>query len=424
LVIDPVTARPAQSPRLQLFATLRWRESRPRLQPELTDYPLFGEMAPEQMRRVRQSPRMHIDPEGRLHILGSGRPTVLHHLDELGAFQGFTELPDAGESQITDFTVDSTQACYVLERIDNREGRKQLRKISQDGTQLWSRTLPGSSSTVDPKVLQGVFTRLLQGSQGRLFLAGPASPGELVELSSDTGEVIGAHKLDGLSEHVFAGGLARIVYVVYLAQQNRRGVSVFDLSTGQLETRVGDVRAYGWLGYPLGADAATNVYVWRDSVVAKVSPAMTIQVLAALDNVVVRGADMTVFASSYNPNTGTVNTAWDSPDAGAGTVDFHVPDDLRSVSFGAWRLVHVDAAGNYLVFGGEQPGSPGTLLKYDQGGGLTERVAAMGLDLLALEARLGPYWTWQVDNEGRMFVPITDSEGLRIIRVTAASTSV
>jgi hypothetical protein len=82
-----------------------------------------------------------------------------------------------------------------------------------------------------------------------------------------------------------------------------------------------------------------------------------------------------------------------------------------------WRLIHIDREGRYYVFGGEDPGDPGRLLVYSRDGRLEETSLSHSA-LLPLESRIENHRLWTVDRQGRVYIPITDGHGFKVLRLT------
>jgi hypothetical protein len=85
---------------------------------------------------------------------------------------------------------------------------------------------------------------------------------------------------------------------------------------------------------------------------------------------------------------------------------------------GAWKLIHVDEQERYAIFGGEEPGQAGTLLVYSSNGKLEERITPPP-DLLPVESTLENHSFWEVDARGRVYLPVLDPQGFKVIRLSS-----
>ena len=180
---------------------------------------------------------------------------------------------------------------------------------------------------------------------------------------------------------------------------------------------VGDEELYGWLLYPIGVDASPDVYAWRECRVARISFDGRISPIAEFDNIVVRSNDQAVFSSRLRVDGEralVVQVHRGSPPGGPDSLDLRLPQDVSGGH--AWELIHVDEQEQYYVYGGEEPARVGTLLIYESDGSLKETISPP-VDLLTLESRLANYSFWQVDSLGRVYVPVTDASGLKVVRL-------
>jgi hypothetical protein len=418
--------------RLEVFASVPWGDGPGAIPLALRDHPPFGEVSPGQLRKVRVPVRIRLDARGGVHVLStpvSGRQAVfIQHLDANGSVAGRTPLDSAGpsgagNSTIRDYAVDEGGNCYLLEQIrqqNPKQLRNRLAKFSATGTLLWSREGPGTDEEFDVGELKGNFQRLWMDEKSRLFLPAIEHAGTIAEIDRQTGDVSRLHTSAKFSGNGFLSARGRVVYALYFQEQGRRGVGVFDLASESLTTTVGAPELYSWLASPFGVDESSNLYTWQDSAIARIAPDGRIAVMGKLENVCVGGADGTVYSSVLRKEAGA--SVLQVTSHGRQGLTSHRELTLRGTtgqSTGEWRLIHVDGLQRYYVFGGEEPGQAGTLQVYSDAGVLMETLSPPP-DLLPLESTLESPAFWGVDRHGRIYMPVLDSHGLKVIRLTDA----
>jgi hypothetical protein len=419
---------------LAIYAAAPWGDGPDAIPLVLEDYPLFGEMSPEQMRKVRAPLRIRLGPRGSVHVLADaplrmpkGAPIFIHHFDAEGKFLGRTPIlwqggQDTDALSILDYIVDADGNCYLLELIQSGQSgqsKNRLQKIGRDGEVRWSRSGAISQEEFDFTELRGNFKRLLMDGRSRLYLPATEHAGAIAKIDGDTGNVAHVYTSDKFGSQVFMNEHATVIYVLYFPELNRRGLGFFDLDKHQVTSIVGGIESYGWLIYPIGVDSSPNVYAWNDSAVGRISLDERIDVIATLDNIVVRSRDGVIFTSrllSGNEQSRVVQAARYSPAGEASYQELRVPQKLGVRPGVTWKLIHVDEQEKYYVFGGEEPGHAGTLLVYSKHGDL-ERTAAPPQNLLPLESNLEDHSFWEVDPNGRIYLPVTDAEGFKVLRL-------
>ena len=358
----------------------------------LEDFPSFGEMSSEQLRQVRVSPLIRLGVDGRLHAL-VGTPGTVHHFDARDTLARSTPIPvDAPASSLTDFVAGPDDSVYLLES-------DRLRRIDPTGDLVWSRTGAMTETGLD-----NTFDRLLFDEDFRLFAIATGGWGMLAEIDPASGRTIRATPSGIESDEVFMDGTGRLQSVVYLPTTRQRGLAVSEPGSGHWQTIPFDADAYGWLTWPLGVDARSNVYGFKDDAVARVTPDGGVEVVAAFDGAAISSDGVVHTSRREWPQAVRVERQ------GAGATTLLVPEGPR------WRLINVDDQGRLYLLGGEAPGSSGTLRIYASDGEL-EETDTPPPDLLPLETRLARPREWTVDADGRIYVPLTDAEGFKVLRL-------
>ena len=405
----------------------------------LENYPLFGYISSDQMRKIRASVRIRLSPQSFIHALAdaplrtSGRgPVFIHHFNVEGKIIRKTpvlsmDLPDTDELMILDYAVDAAGNSYLLERVHSMQSNQsinRLRKIKPDGEIQWSRTGPVSDQEFDFNSLKGSFTKLLMDGRSRLYLPATHHTGAIAEIDPASGAVARVYTSDKFSNQVFMNDLGVISYILYFPDSNRRGIGRFNLANQRFTFFVGGVELYGLLLYPFGVDASSNVYVWNDSAIVRISPDGKTHEMAAFDNIVVRSSDDAIFSSrllSGNGRSSMVLVERHQPNGASMRRELQLPEDLSARYLGkggGWKLIHVDEQERYAIFGGEEPGQAGTLLVYSSHGDLEERITPPP-DLLPIESTLENHSFWEVDAHGSVYLPVIAPQGFKVIRLSS-----
>jgi hypothetical protein len=427
---------------LEVFVTAPWGDGLEAIPEVLEDYPAFGEMSPAQMRRVRAPVRIRLDTAGGLHALAdaparAGVDVFVYHFDATGQLRGRTRIlqlaaTEARTTRIADYAVAADGSVYLLERIQpggTSPEQNRLRKLNCAGETQWVRTGLSSNEQFDPHTLTGRITALLIDGRSRLYLAALNPSGTISEIDVASGGTARVHAAAIVGGDVFMNERGIAYYIAYFPESRRRGIAVFDPASGHLRPTVFGSDAYGWLTYPLGVDTSSNVYAWKDASVARVSPDGRIEVLATINGVTL-GSDGVVISSRLvmrDDHSLTVEVERRDPGSWSGTganrSALHLPEDLGARPGGDWRLIHVDKNGRYFVFGGEAPGNAGRVLVYSHDGRF-EKITPTHSALLTLESRIENHRLWTVDGRGRIYLPMTDGRGFKVLRLLPRSRAI
>ena len=420
---------------LETFASAPWGDEPDAVTLALEDFPQFGEMSSEQIRKVRVPVRIRLDSLGGLHALAdaslrtsNSAPVFIHHFNAEGKLAAKTMVVSPDESDtddlfILDYAVDTEGSCYLLEQIRSGQlgqAKNRLQKISKEGRVQWSRTGPVSKQEFDFHELEGTFKRLLMDGRSCLYLPATEHAGAIAEIDRNTGEVVHVYMSDKFGGEVFMNERGTVIYVLYFPDINRRGLGFFDLADQKVRYVVGGSELYGWLLYPIGVDSLSNVYAWSGSALAGISSDGRFDVITALDNVVVRSRDGVIFTSRQcldNEQSPVVRVARYLPAGESSYQDLHLPEKLIARHGWGWKIIYVDEREKFYLFGGEAPGQVGTLLIYSSNGDL-ETTTFPPPDLLLMESRLESYSFWDVDSRGRIYLPVTDAQGFKVIRLS------
>lgn len=394
------------TPRAELRGSAPWGSGAGEVPLSTTPWPLFGDMLEDELRQVPAPLRIALDPRGGVHALaeGAGECAAVIHFDaESGAPAGRTSLaPDAAE-RIADFAVDADGGVYVL--WTGGGGGARLARTARGGGEAWSRggaDLGIGAAAAPP--------RLLLDAGSRLHVVLDDGRGTVVRVDGD-GAVEHAFHAEAGGNRAFITPDGRLVFATWFPEARRRGVVVFDPRDGSRVERVGDDEAQRWLTWPLGVDRDARIYAWHFGALARLRAEGAAEPLARIDHAVVRPADGAVFLSrGVEGAEAALEVEAHRPGAPPSTETLLLPDGEAA----GWRLAHVDDDDRrYLMR--EAPGVPASVAVFSARG---ERVAEGGAGVLPDESRLQPPDQWRVDPSGRLYLPVVDSAGFGLVRLT------
>ena len=323
--------------------------------------PSFDWLVHEHTRSVRAAVPIRLDATGGVHLLsgdailhpGSGASTPLPALD-----------------RIADFACDAAGACMVL------DGTGRVHGLNPDGSKRWERATSAN--------------RLL--SDGERLYAAADDAVTVLDPATGTPE-----RTIAFPGPCFLGG-PTLLAVSYDEERDRRGIAALRLDGEAVTGLAGELEHYAWLVHPFGADAHARLYVWQDGRVARIGLDGTIEPVAELTGIAVRGDD--VLTSHPAPGSGVVV---EGPGV---SITLAAPLDAR--------LIYADD--RYHLLGGEAPDSAGELRIYSATGAL-ESSGPPPEDLADADCRLPDHTAWQVDPTGAIVIAVPTPAGLAIVRI-------
>jgi hypothetical protein len=417
----------------QLFWSLPWGKGEAGLVPKITDYPVFGEIIPEQQRKKYAPLRFRLDAGGGCHIVNQdnqsadpGSDLWIFHYSAQGDYRGKTPIgrneDPSLRHRIIDFAVDEDSNSYILE-VSGMPGGDQpqsnrLFKLSPAGEILWEREGLYQAGKSDFERLEGEFDQILLGNPPELFLTSPVQSDTIISIDSGQGKVAGFHdiKIGGGFRFISQNGL--IQRVVYFSNQNRRGFAVYDPRTRQEKYDIGNESIFGLLLSPFGADDQASFYIYKTPNlfqppgIVKINFGGEITGEAKLQDIVVGGNDQTVF-TGHMEGAYIINGYFTN-----GTIRqwrFHPPENEASYRAGSFRLIHVTPNDQFYFLSGEEPGKPPDLLIFSKDG--FQKKDFRAVRSLDVESSIQPYNYWQVDGDGNVYIPLVDPAGFKIIRL-------
>lgn len=414
--------------RFEILISVPWGPGDNEIPPSFDEHPSFSEMSADQMRNVRTPLRIRLDNQHRIHVMPEVRPlqptttnSHIYHFSDQGKFVDSThiEIEVANYFHIYDYAVHPSGECFLLERIRrdlSEQTENRLRKIARDGTTLWKRVGLVSDEETDFHILKGNFTQLLADEDSWIYL--PASDPEcaIAQIDPVTGEVVAIHDCEMLGSKAFLRE-GRVYSVVYFPSENRKALARFDLAGGQTEFTLCDSELFGWLTFPLGVDRSANFYTFLQPAVGQIDFAEGLLRQQPLDNLVVQPSTQDIYLSYLSGLVAqsVIKVEIHRHDGTFESREINVPPRFAGVK--DWKLIHADEQDRLFIFGGEEPGSAGTLLIFSASGNLEKELSPPG-DLLSIESRLELFSYWQVDADGRVYLPFTDQQGFGVVRLT------
>lgn len=392
------------------------------------DYPIYSDISADQSRVIRAPIRIRIDYAGGIHALVDGpmringhRSIELIHFSVLGILVGKTiitlDQEGVNDWNILDFIIDDKGNSYVLESVWlNRFEQNRLRKFNREGNQIWVQTDPISKIQSKFSVSDVTYIQLGIDGQYNVYLLATHDVGIIARINPSDGQVIDVISADDRPDEVYINRLGKYFYILYLSDQRKRAVVLKSLYEQGKKVTVCDDSLYGYLTNPIGVDDYGNIYVIEAAQIARVSPGGKLNWKKIIDNIIVRSSDGTVYISSYDTknNQGVLEVVAYLCNGQALTSYLIVPNDMIVDCSGQWSLISVDQDSKYYVFGGEEPGRPGYLLIFSKKG-ILEDVKSPPTDLISIESKLQIFTYWAVDSQGRIYFPVTDPEGFKVV---------
>ena len=356
---------------------------------------------------------------------------VLCILIRKGNFIGETLIPSGyrnySERRCIDVAIDDYLNCYLLETYSVENSRKnRLVKTDKDGNVLWDIQGLGSSSNADFYILKGDFNRLLIGKSSTVYLASMSQMNTIALIDTDTGGISKIFALqNGTEEKLFTDGSGTILRTLFFAQQNRYGMTAFNPDSNEEISAVGNDELYGLLQFPFGVDNQNNFYAYKLPNVYEIPGIMKISLegkatqLVEFKDLLVRPSDDTVFVHYNTRDTSEIVGYY--KDGAMRQWSLHMPEKCAPDTLGMCKLITVDEGTRFYFHTDEKPGTLGKLLIFSEHSTLDEE-RTPPFDLLSMESSVQPFIYWQVDSGGRIYFPIIDPQGFKVIRFSSEPT--
>ena len=392
-------------PRVELRVSAPWGSAAGGVPLSTTPRPAFGDEFEPEPRQVPAPPRIALDPRGGVHALagGAGEPATVVHFGEDGAAAGRTGLGPDAAGGIADFAVDADGGVYALST--DGAGGERLRRIARGGGDAWSR---GAADLGIVAAAGSAPPRLLLDGESRLHVVLDDGRGTVLRVDGGGGVERVFHAEAG-GNRAFIMPEGRLAFATWFPRAERRGLVLFDPRDGSRAERVGDADAHRWLTWPLGVDAQARVYAWHFGALARMGMQGAVEPLGRIGHLVVRPADGAVFLSrGVDGAPAALEVEAHRPGAAPSVHTLALPGGTAE-----WRLAHLDGDDRLYLLG-EEPAMPASVVVFSADG---EPLSAGGIDLLPDESRLQPPDSWRVDASGRLYLPVVDGAGFRVVRL-------
>jgi hypothetical protein len=268
-----------------------------------------------------------------------------------------------------------------------------LRCFDTDGHLLWQTETSGVSRALLGEVKNEVFLQTETSSKT-----------VIVKIDSKTGKAEEWLNLDALIPKTFIDDNLDLHYVIFDQEANNRVYVSYDPDSGKKKTTYAERGAYGLLGFPAGLDGHENLYCAEGLTFSCLSAELAVKWVFSVNNVVVDSEGL--FTSHFDQ--GLMIYRWQ---AGAAEM-VEVPLDLSGLRLA--KLAGVTDSGDFVI---ETHSERKTLWEY--------RLKSKTLDRLPDNSpfhsfQLQAASTWQVDQQGNLYLAVSSVQGLHIIKVAIA----
>jgi hypothetical protein len=420
--------------KLELMTHLEWGNAQNQLVPNYIAKPGFSLTAFAQQRKSYAPVRFRLDFEGRVYILN------LHNDADVSQFSLTGLLPDGtvdsyrlfphhnlsreGHS-VVDFAVDLEGNCFILEQYKvNGLLRNSLAKFRSGGTLEWQREGDFSPNENDPDALKGFPDKVILYGE-RLLVGSSRFCESLAEMEPQTGQTKRVIALKHASSFgKFLAVRDTVAKVFYYEEKQAFAMSIIEPKTGQEQISIAAGNQFKPLRYAVGVDGRRNFLVHRlpglsgRAGILKISfdePA--VETVLDFKDLVIRSGDQTIYSGEVAENHFRVigykngmTSQW----------RFEWPPDLQARDVADGRLIRVDEGEHFYFHVGERVGTMGKIFKYTAAGELDEEIVPP-FDLMLMATELQPFQYWQVDAQGRVYLPLLSADGFSLLRLTQHS---
>ncbi len=408
---------------------------------------LSGMVMPASKRRIRPLYAIRLDQQRNLHVLfdvpqgaaPAERQYRLMRFDNQGNF--INQLDISIEAQnirmwhIVDFQPDHQDGLYLLEVLETNQGEMvhRLRRLNPLGDELWTRTAPLNYRELDFENLAGKFEYLIVPDQDTLFLPTRYPEQGLGRFDVSTGKLISVHKWDGPSTRITAGLPNEVYYSGFVddALGQRYVLVRQNVISGYRSIIESEIQALQDLA---GVDAFGNIYPRIFEGIARLSATGELEWQGHVYGVVARADDNHLFVGSrVDREETTINLEvehYDNSGNKLETLHFELPREQLPIPEDIPRLVAVDSKSMFYLHTGETDRQGGTMFVFTSEGHLQTILPLNETDssgqplfdkvnqhLLPIESRVGSPSMFEVDQLGNVYIPLSDPEGFKVVRL-------
>lgn len=416
-----------QKVRCTVQTAILWGENAENIKSHPVDAPSFGMMDTAQMRKTHTGVCIRLSSTGTMHLMKqfadnditNEKEVVVWHFSEDGKYLGRTLLPepavkDMVQRKVVDYVVDKDVNIYLLEMLSS--GGKSMYHLSKSdvkGKMLWEIKGTHSVGRLDMNTLEGVFSRIFIDDRSRLYVLAGGQSSAIGEFDGRTGKMMNVYALSEGNTNGVAFNQHNIIRNVYVAKNREYALSLFDLS-GSSEKTIGDKA--GVYNNLVGADKQMNCYTYTSySGFKKISPEGSVIAELPIRDVVIRADNKSVYT-----NWKSADTLFVTSYSVKGEITTYIiklpPEQNGSGATNNYRLVKVDAENRFYFHTNEAPMQAGKIVVFSDKGTLEKEILPP-FDLFAIESNFD--FTNQVtDGNGNVYMPVTDPEGIKIVKLT------
>lgn len=429
---DPNSEMPVQTTnemntRCSVFASIPWGELPPNISPTMLEEPSFGMVDPQQVRGTYAGVRIKTDASGGVHIvkqypcsnITKEKTVPVYHFAGAGVLTSYTYIPRLDvaveKRNFIDYVVDPAGNTYVLESIclSGAKCINRLLKVTPDGAISWEKQGDYSETHLDYAFLKGVFGKLYLDATDRLLLSPEMRDKSIGEISPTVGTIRKIHSLPfETNGKIFVNSKGTITKDVYSQEKSLFHYIVYDISTGGSHIVPDRARAFVDL-FGVDDNLTGYTYTWYNGL-KLVSQTGRIIYHFPFKDVVVRNDDKTIYFSNVT-NDSIQITRFSQSNAVQQWVIKPQGKYTVSADMNDFRLVHVDNQEQMYFHSGERPLSAGTVLVVSEKGEIRKEILPP-FDLFSIESKFH-YLNIQNDNRGNVYLPITDREGVKIVKL-------
>jgi len=295
------------------------------------------------------------------------------------------DLPSDARVEIVDFLLSAQGGFYVLQKA----AVNRLRCFESDGHLRWQIEMSGVSQVLIGEVKRAEFVQTESSSKT-----------VILKIDSITGKAEEWLSLDTLIPKTFVDDELDLHYVIFDQQANNRVYVSYDPDTGKKETRFAEREVYGLLGFPAALDAHGNLYCAEGLTFSCLSRDLSLKWIFSVNNVVVTSEGL--FTSHFDQSL--IIYRWQADQA----EPIDVPLDLSGLRLA--KLAGLTDSGNFVI----ETHSDQTAFWEYKSKTLHRLPDNSRFDRFQLQAAS----TWQVDQLGNLYLPVSSPRALHLMRVS------
>jgi len=410
--------------KLETLLAIEWGNGNRQIPLTLVDPLETSVVSPFPLKKIRRQIDTSASPSGSISLLSYQENTsaIVDSFSSTGEYTGRVnlKLETIGNFtwQIQDFIAVQDGSVYSLEFLQGNNRTEDSYRVRYIHVKS-NNAKPIYQDLFDSKILPQF---LLDGNLKPFLAWAVGDKLQIRELNPEgIGSIYTAWGLPGTKLFMNAQGLLFQTQVQWETDPPHRDWVSYNPSTKTVSHIVGKDEIYGLLGNPMGVDAEGQAYLHGNWSVSQLLKNGELGWTEEISNVVTSSTDGKIFLSRCYPNQGEV--------AATSTVYLRIfskegnyieSKQLEIITSaedgnGGWKLIHVSERGNLYIFGGTDSLHQGRLLIYSPEGKLLETKTPPP-DLLSIESLL--QYNWSVDSQGRIYLPVLDPQGVRVIRMT------